>query len=158
MFWAIWIIRAVSYRDTRPSASIWLIWLVRSGRFSTVSGQKCCFRAQWSVNTTFGQKWSINGRIHRFFWVVWMVRAISYSETQSSASVWLIWLARSTRFMTIHFQKWYFSGPVECKQDFWLEMVDKWSDLPIFLSCVDGEGHKLQWNTVFGIRMAHMAS
>ena len=128
MFRAIWMLRAVSYRDTRPSSSIWLIWLVRSGRFSTVSGQKCCFRTQWSVNTTFGQKWSINGRIYRFFWVMWMLRAMGYSETRSSASIWLIWLVRSGHFSTVSGQKWYFLGLVECKQDFWLEMVDKWLD------------------------------
>ena len=34
----MWMVRAVGYSETRSSASVWLIWLVRSGRFSTVSG------------------------------------------------------------------------------------------------------------------------
>ena len=70
----MWMLRAMGYSETQSSASVWLIWLVRSGRFSIVSDQKCCFRTQWSVNTTFGQKWSINGWIYRFF--------LSYVDTE----------------------------------------------------------------------------
>ena len=61
-----------------PSAQDWVVatWggvfyrvegVSAEKRFSTVSGQKCCFRAQWGVNSTFGHKRSINGWIFTIF-------------------------------------------------------------------------------------------